>query len=205
MRVLLIALLAFACKEEVSEVPPPSLPAEPATPPPAADDGASAELTILDGNGGVLISAKRKSGEKWTLKNATGEKIGKVKVQADRVKVKDAGDTVVAKVKKKDNGFKLLGRDENLIFKAKYKGEGELKLKDDGDTEYGRLTGLSGTIQGKGVTAEREGDKTVIKKDGKAIAEVRGDLPPEPTLLLGFDGLDAYQKIGLLVFVKEVL
>lgn len=197
----LAALLLFACKSEAPMEPPPA--ADPGQTPAAAGAAGPEEIEIYDGSGTLLIRAKKREDGHWNLKNAK-EKVGKVKVQADRVKAKDASDAVIAKVKKKENGFKLYDKDGAVIFKAKYKGGGELKIKND-DTEFGRLTGLSGTLQNEPVSIETEGDRTVVKKGAKKVAEVKGDIPPEPAGLLAFDGLNPYQQAALLIFVKEVL
>lgn len=197
----LATVLLLACKSEAPQ--PPQAAETPQKAERAAASGAR-EIEIYDGSGSFVIRAKKRDDGNWNLKDAAGQKIGKVKIQGDRVKAKDASDAVLAKVKKKEDGFKLYAKDDAVLFKAKYKGAGELKIKNDVE-ELGRLTGLSGTLQGQPVAIEKEGDKTVVKKGGQKVAEVKGDIPPEPAGLLAFDGLDPYQKAALLIFVLEVL
>lgn len=93
----------------------------------AAHDTQGSVLEVRDPDGSVLELQKdaeasayrirRKSGE------SVGEKIGKVKIGDDRVKVLDAAGKERVKIKQKPEGFKIYGPDDAVLWKVKQKGE----------------------------------------------------------------------------------
>lgn len=210
-------LLSAACKDEP---PSPATAGQPAQADPtptaapsaqaaaaeaaaeAAPAGAALEITDAAGKVSIRIEPKPEGG--YRLKDGSGTKIGKISVQADRVKVKDANGNPKAKVKRKDDGFKLYAPDDSVVLKGKLKGEEGLKLKTGDDQKIGKLFGSSGKIGDQKVEVKVVDGGLEVHRGGALVAKVKGSLRAEPAALLALDQLDDYQRAALLVFVQEV-
>ncbi len=158
----------------------------------------------MDGAGALLAKLIKRPDGAYTLKDGQGKKLGKLKVQADRVKASSADGQPRAKVKKKEDGFKLLDGAEKTIFKAKFKPGGKLKLKNEQGEELGKLGPKGGKLQGAEISL-RSGPIVEVKRNGQSVVKVKGAIRAEAASLLAYEGLDLYQQAALLVFVSEVL
>ncbi len=195
----------LACQESTPEAPaaPESAPrTSPAAAAPSQPQGAG--LEILDAQSKLTLKIMPKAEGGYRLLDASGDKIGKVSVQPDRVKVKDAQGSLRAKVKKKDDGFKLYAADDSVVLKGKLSGQQRLKIKGAGGEELAKLDGSTGTVLGAAVEARViEGGVSILKANAP-IATLRGNIRVEPALLWALTTLDPYQRAALLIFVKEV-
>ena len=202
---LAAALLLAACtKSEAPPAapdPPPSAAAPAATPTPTPT---AAPMVIKDAQGQVILRITPREAGAYRLEDAKGEKIGKITVEPDRVKVKDASDAPRAKVKKKDNGFKLYAADEQVVFKGKLSGESKLKLKREDETEIGAFEGAAGHVGGVQVAARPVTGGVEVSVGGQVKYTIEGAIGAEPAALLAAPDLDLYQQAALLIFVKEV-
>ena len=194
--------IVLGCTEESS---PPS----PASPPPAAAPAAavaptSAALEIQGPDGAVRFRVEPKDGGGFRLKDAQGQKIGKISVESDRVKLKDASGQLLVKVKKKDDGFKIYDGSDRDVFKGKLKGEAGLKLKTADDVAVAKLEGAAGRVGEAKVEARPIEGGVGVLKDGQRVAVLKGAVPAEPAVLFAVDALDDMQRIAVLVFMKEV-
>lgn len=125
----------------------------------------------------------------------------KIKVEADRVKVKDDSGTELAKVKKKDDGFKLYRKGaEEAMLKAKRRGDGYKLLKKPSDEEIGRVEKGGGTLGGDPVSVA--GGK--VKRGDKVVAEIDGNVPPTAAALLATPELSAAERLAMFVFAVEI-
>lgn len=124
----------------------------------------------------------------------------KVKVEADRVKVKDASDGELAKVKKKDDGFKVYrGGADDASFEAKRRGGG-YKLKDASDREVGVVEGGGGTFGGQRVSV-KDGE---VRRGDEVVATVKGNLDPTVAALLAAPNLTVAERLAMVIFVVEL-
>lgn len=94
--------------------------------------------TAFKDDAGATITVEQRPGYGYTLRDASGNKVGKVKVEGDRVKVKDGNDALVAKVKQKDDGFKVYDGNDKALLKGKHK-KGQLRFKDDAGNDVARV------------------------------------------------------------------
>jgi len=198
----------LACQESPSEPPAAPASAERASPaaaaPSARVQAQGTGLEILDAQSQLTLKIMPKAEGGYRLLDANGTKIGKISVQADRVKVKDAQDSLRAKVKKKDDGFKLYAADDSVVLKGKLSGEQRLKIKGGDGAELAKLDGSTGKVAGLAVEARViEGGVSILKANAP-IATLRGNIRVEPALLWALETLDPYQRAALLIFVKEV-
>jgi hypothetical protein len=202
MRALPLAAAALAllsaCTRSATE------PAEPAAAPGPGAAADVAPLVLRGPDGQVFLRITRREPGAYRLEDAAGTKLGKITVEADRVKVKDAADALRAKVKKKDDGFKLYAADDAVVLKGKLAGGDGLKVKRDDDTELGRFQGAAGFAGGAEVAARPAAGGVEVSVGGQVRLTVEGPVAAEPAALLGLPGLDLYQQAALLIFVREV-
>jgi len=125
----------------------------------------------------------------------------KFKVQADRVKVKNAQDQELCKIKKKDDGFKLY-RDggEDAVLKGKRRGDGFKLVKKPSDEEIGKVEKGGGTLGGEEVIVA-DGE---VKRGGKTVAKVGAGLPATTAAILGATELSKAERLGIVVYLLEV-
>lgn len=144
-------------------------------------------------------------GEEHTFKSKDGgykTSAGlKFKVQADRVKVKDADDKELCKIKKKDDGFKLY-RDggEEAVLKGKRRGDGFKLMKKPSDEELGTVEKGGGTLGGEEVTVA--GGE--VKRGDKTVAKVGAGLPATTAAILAATELSKAERLGIVVYLLEV-
>lgn len=189
-----------AAKAPVAEAPAKAAPAAAATNTPTPAPG----LVISNADGTPRFSIEKKPDGGYRIRDGAGQKIGKISLESDRVKVKDAAGAQRAKVKRKDNGFKLYGPDDAVVLKGKFDGERGLKLKTADDTKIGKLDGATGKVGAQRIAATVVADGIEVRRGDTIVAKVSGQMPAEPAALLALESLDLYQQAALLVFVREV-
>jgi len=162
------------------------------------------EIKIEDAGGSTLLKARKKSSGKYSVKGAIELK---VKVDTDRIKVRDLSGATLAKVKRKDYGFKITGSSDETILKGKYRGSG-FKVKTD-DVDLGKVLAdgsgyrienaagsLIGTVQVKGKVVE------VRDSSGSILRKITGASPKAAAFTVFLDNrLDA--QIGVLLYFNE--
>ncbi len=128
---------------------------------------------------------------------------GKLKVEADRVKLKDAAGALKAKVKKKDDGFKIYNPDDSTALKVKIKGDG-YKLKLGDDRELGRVKGSQVELtSGGAVTLEHHDGRWIVRRDGAPEATVNEAVEAGSAVFLGLTELTVEQRVAAMVFHHE--
>ena len=192
-----------------SKDPPPATGNEgPATTAPAGDTPVTATqaaekpgIALLAAGGEPTLRVEKHPEGGYRLRGEGDKKVGKIKVEPDRVKVKDADGKPLGKVKKKDGAFKVYGPDDATLFKAKRK-DGKVKIKSDGDEELGKLKGNTLTWKGASITAKAEGD-TVVVSGPKGPLKLKG-VSPEHAVWLGVPDLSQELKLAIVVFLRDV-
>jgi hypothetical protein len=164
------------------------------------------KIAINDDSGKTLYTLKRKEG-KYRILDAGDQIIGEVRIEIDRVKIKDKNGSVLWKIKKKDNGCKLTNVSDAELYKIRGSG-GDFKIKDSRDSEVARIKirgeylEISGLGNGK-VKSEGEGIKIEDSK-GTVILSVKAGLKKEEGCFLGLTSLEPLQRIGLVLYFKEI-
>ncbi|MCC6526073.1 MAG: hypothetical protein IT373_25725 [Polyangiaceae bacterium] len=157
---------------------------------------------LVLGDGTVWAEATPK-GDGYAL-SAGGADRGKLKIEADRVKVSDASGATRAKAKAKDYGFKIYEGDETEVATAKRKGAG-YKLSRN-DTPLGELDthGPGGQLGGEEITVVVGAERMVVKRAGKDVGAVGGGIRPEAAAFLGVTELTFEQRVAGMLFVEEL-
>jgi hypothetical protein len=164
------------------------------------------KITIEDGSGKVLYVLKKKEG-KYRILDDREQAIGEVKIEADRVKIKDKSDRVLWKIKKKDGGCKLTTDSDAELYRIKGAG-GDYKLKDSKDIEVARIKNKGNYLEISGMGSGKvksEGDGVAIE-DGKGtvLFSIKRGLKKEEGCFLGLTSLEPLQRVGLVLFYKEI-
>lgn len=189
---LSVLLLAFAaCTKGVDKVPA------------GAVRTGKAPLTLEDLKAGTMWKLEPRDGYGYRILDGADGRVGKVKVQADRVKVKDGSDQPRAKVEKKDGGFKLYDANDKVVLQGKDRGD-RLKLESDDGALKAKLRDGALRVGAAKIRAVKEGDETRVVREDDPLFALRGDVPPDAAMLYGWTELDPYQRIALLVFLREV-
>ena len=189
---LVASSIIVSCLEPSTSPPPTVQP----TPP-------SGSLALYDRTGQVVVRFEPMDGGAYRLMDARNTKIGKIKIESDRVKAKDVHGTPRAKVEKKEQGFKVYDGSDRVLFKAKIKGDDRLVLQRDDGTPVGELDGLHGTFGDLRVDAAPEGDRVVLRAAGQPLQYAAG-LPANAAMILAVPGLDPYQRAAMMIFLREV-
>lgn len=198
------ALALGACSDD----PPPATGSETATtadkagtPVTATQAAARPGIALLTAGGepSLRVEGDRDSGYK--LRGEGDKKVGKIKVESDRVKVKDADGDPLGKVKKKAGAFKVYGPDDATLFKAKRK-DGKIKIKSDTGEELGKLKGNTLTWKGQTITAKAE-DANVVVTGPSGPLKVTG-VTPDRAVWLGVPDLSQELKLAIVVFLRDV-
>ncbi len=189
-----LALLFAGCDSgESSPAPSPSAP----------QAVARAAFAVEDGSGSAWASATPDAGA-YRLE-ANGAKSGKVAIESDRVKIKDAGGATIAKVKAKDYGFKIYEDDENAVMKAKRKGSG-FKIQSADGAALGELAtkGSNGEIAGQPVEVRDDNGARVVHRGGAPVGSVRGaTFSDKAASFLALTELPMAQRVAAMVYVQE--
>lgn len=166
-----------------------------------ATAGARVQLALEAGGGAWLLLPKG-DGDGYKIKLADRD-VGKLKIEADRVKYKDAADALKAKVKRKDDGFKVYNPDDSVALKVKVKGDG-YKLKGGDDQELGRVEGSQITLtSGAEITLEHNEGRWIVRRDGAPEGGVSDAVTAGSAVFLGLTELTLEQRIAAMVFHHE--
>jgi hypothetical protein len=202
---LFAALLFAGCSDD----PPPATGNETAAPSASAGDtpvtttqaAPKPGIALLAAGGEPTLRVEAHPEGGYRLRGEGDKKVGKIKVEADRVKVKAADGQALGKVKKKDGAFKVYGPDDATLFKAKRK-DGKLKINSDSGEELGKLKGGTLTWKGQAITATSEGDVVVVNGPSGPL-KLRG-ITPERAVWLGVPDLSQELKLAIVVFLRDV-
>ncbi len=152
--------------------------------------------------GGAAWATAKPHPDGYKLKAGDAER-GKLKVEADRVKLKDAAGALKAKVKQKDDGFKIYNPDDSTALKVKIKGDG-YKLKLGDDRELGRVKGSQVELtSGGAVTLEHHGGRWIVRRDGAPEGSVDEAVAAGSAVFLGLTELTVEQRVAAMVFHHE--
>jgi hypothetical protein len=102
----LLLILSGGCGSRANDSAPSPPPKSPSHTPAPRREARGEKIRVEDG-AGKLLFALDPSDKGFHVEAVGGQKIGSVKVEADRVKVADADDRPAFKVKRKEDGFKL--------------------------------------------------------------------------------------------------
>ncbi len=157
----------------------------------------SIEIRSADGKTAMFLEPAKKSKGGFRIKDAAGKKLGRVKLDDTKVKVRDAkGDTT--KAKKKHDGFKVY-KGEDVVLRVKKRGENKFKLKGGDDADMGKLKGNRLTLKsGDEIVVETVGDTISVMRAGKALFTVK-NLKPEHAVYLGVTELSLHQRIAAVI------
>lgn len=157
-----------------------------------------ADIVIKDSTGKIIAAPKEAGSEKYIVE---GVEL-KIKIEEDRVKIKDAAGNVLIKVKQKDDGIKITGANDETILKGKFRGAG-FKVKTD-EAELGkieeegtgfRITNESGAVIG---TVSSQGEALEVSCGGKTFT-IEGAKPKAAGFIPFLDKrLDA--QLGVLIY-----
>lgn len=217
--VLLLGLLACGPRPEDfpesirSLTPSPAeQAAAPASPsqPAQAEAPSTLELRMpIDVVRGTLVL--QEGGEKWRLFDAARKPVAAFKVQADRVKVKDATDREILKIKRKtDGGWEVEDAAGTRLLRAKRK-DGGWKVSDGKDALVARVR-VEGDLlrledgSGRFVTSARQGSGEVRFQgaSGEEQGALRGVTDPQAAVWFMLPGQDPITQAALVVYSLEV-
>ena len=192
--VFVLALVAAGCGSS-NEAPP--------APTSQQSQGSRAAFTVDDGNGATWAAATP-SGDAYRLE-ANGTGAGKIAIESDRVKIKDAAGNTTAKVKAKDYGFKIYEDDETEVMKAKRKGSG-FKIQSAEGTPLGELAtkGAGGELNGEQVQVQDENGVRIVLRGGNRVGSVSGTSVSEKAAsFLALTELPMPQRVAAMIYVQE--
>lgn len=168
-------------------------------PPTASAAPSKASQFSLEFEGGESLDFERR-GDDIIITTAGGKAWGKLKLEADRVKLEHDGKEA-AKAKAKDYGFKVYDGDREL-FKVKRKGTGyEVRRADD--TELGRFEAQAGRVTNDIVTLESAAGASVLARGGHTLVTVRGGLSASAALMLAVTEATLPQRLVMASIVEE--
>lgn len=204
-----LALFAvFGCdagepaEEQAPAVASPSDPGEGSSSKPSAGQSPRVECSIAENGHEWAVLKPKDNG--YHLVRSDGSSAGAIKVEADRIKIKDDSGSTVAKVKTKDNGFKVYDGSDAPVLKAKRKGAGFKLSRPDGQ-EIGRINvdDVGGVVQGAQITAVSTEAHVEVFRDGQKVAETGASVPIRAAVALGLPGLTLEQRVAVMVHLQE--
>jgi hypothetical protein len=146
----------------------------------------------------------------FRLRDGQGKPLGTVKVQADRVKLKDPEDKEVLKIKRKPYGAEIEDSTGARLYRVHADGPA-LDLEDKQKTLVARVAPGSGGFEitdGKGeVLARVKGrrDKLVLEaKDGRSIGTIEGTSKTRAGATLALEALGLAERAALFAYYLEV-
>ena len=204
-------LCAVACNEDEAPAPrtlpaaqPEIAPAAPSQP--GEQEAERATLSIAGARGQAWARAVPRADGGYDLESPDGTDLGKIKVEAGKVKLKDASGATQAKVKSKDYGFKIYADEETTLFKAKRKGAG-FKIKGSEGNEVGELAvdgarGTIGTARIEAKEAPEDGDAVIVTRDGAVVGKAGPGIAPRAALFLGMTEMSFEQRVAAMIHVE---
>ncbi len=196
-RIALVAALLMGCSGS-DNAPPADSPTPSASP--SAPAVARTALTVASGPGATWATLEPK-GEGYKLGGGALDG-AKLKVGADRVKIKNSGGSTVAKVKAKDYGFKVYSNDETAVAKVKLKGAG-FKVSDPEGAAWGTVSGEGGDLSGQPVTIETAGDTITVKRGDQVVGEVGAAVGAKAATMLAVTEIAMEQRVAAMIYVQE--
>jgi hypothetical protein len=166
------------------------------------------KIETSDGQTELRAEARPEGG--YRLYDGTDKVIGEVKVETDRVKVKDAGDQIVWKIKQKEDGCKLYDANDREVAQVKRK-EGGYRIKDPREQELGAIKPkdagsfkvYNAQEQEIGKVKPKSGFVELEDADGQRIARFSGQITPQAASFWGLENLDPLQRAGLIVYAMK--
>ncbi|MEO1234097.1 MAG: hypothetical protein AAFZ18_34905 [Myxococcota bacterium] len=196
--VFLIALCAplhFGCPPASSVAPPVS----------AEEEGLSGPITLFGPDAGVVARAVATRPDHWRIEDARGEKMGKLSVEVDRVKVKGLDGDLKGKIKRREGGLKIEDGRGRTLLKLKQKGPERFALEDDDGHRLGDVEGSLARWAETSLEARRQGAERVEVRRGEALElAAEGPVTSGAALLAAHPSLDPELRVGLLVFLYAV-
>jgi hypothetical protein len=193
---LLFATLALACKNDGGGTEGKSGGESQTTGNTASKDFDTRKLDIRDADGKPLLTLEP-SPEGYKLRDPSGAKVGKVKIDGPKLKIKDASGKVLAKAKQKDAGFKVYRGDDVVLFKMKRK-DGGFKLKKDDDTEIGRLKGSTLKVIDGEISVAAGAEAITVKRSGNVAATVNR-VSPAAASYLGLTEYSLHERVAAML------
>ena len=178
--------------------------AAPSSPSSAVPSPGGDAISICAADDKALFTLQHK-GEGYDIIGGAGEKSGSIKVEKDRVKVKDNSGKVIWKLKKKENGCKVLDDRDQEVMKIKGS-KGDCKIKDAHDNEIAKIKSKPGYLEITGGGRVKSESDAVLVYDGKQnlLYRIRGGVSKEEAAFLGLPGDDILQKIGMMVYFRDI-
>jgi hypothetical protein len=166
--------------------------------PPSGGVRAAGEKFTLEFANDPALEIERNSGH-LTVRDSSGS-WGKIKLEADRVKV-NRGAAEVAKAKAKDDGFKVYEGDRE-VFHLKRRGSGYSVRRADG-TELGRTETTSATFSGVTLTVRATEAKHQLMKGDAIIASVAGSSNDSALFMLAIPDAPLAERLAMWAIVNE--
>lgn len=196
-RTVLVAVALVGCSRSDTAPAPDGTAPTPAAQTPAV---ARAQVEVASGPGESWATLEPK-GEGYRLRGGSLDG-AKIKVAADRVKLKGPSDATKAKVKTKDYGFKIYSDDETAVAKVKRKGAG-FKVSSPEGAAWGEVSAKGGTLSSQAVVIEDSGDRLVVKRGGQVVGEVGSSIGAKAACMLAITEIAMEQRVAAMIFVQE--
>ena len=173
------------------DIPDPGT-AKPGTTPAKKPEGI--EIRSIDGKV-VLILQTRDSG--YRIVDETGKKAGRIKIEGDKIKLRDAAGNVT-KARRTGRSFRVYSG-EYVALRAKHRGRNKYKLRTGEDTVMGKIKGAKATLaNGEKVTVTRVGETMTVVRAGKPLFTVTR-VKPRQAVFLGLTEITLYQRIAAML------
>jgi hypothetical protein len=203
-----LALLS-GCRSEPAPAPAPLSELPPRTSPAAAS---SDRMRWKDAGERILLEIGAKSEGEYRIYDPDDAPLGEIRVQEDRVKLKDAQDVEVRKVKRKqDGGAEIEDAAGERLFRIELDPDGTYKLRDAADVTLVKakpkddgyeVRDAAGATLAK--VKVRVGKLSFETEAGQDLGELKGVTDARAGMWLAAEPLSLPERAALVVYFLEV-
>ena len=172
---------------------------------------AQAPVTLNDATGTPVARAERR-GESVAVRSGTDQPLGEIKIESDRVKLRDAGGVERWKVKRKDYGAEIEDGGGQRLFRIRKSGTDEWKLEDASKTVLARVkpkdTGYEVRDAAGATIAKvkrRQGRLVFESEAGARLGELAGTDDARAGLWFALPRFSPLERAALWAFFANVL
>jgi hypothetical protein len=140
----------------------------------------------------------------YSLTSADGSALGAVLLKAEQVAVRDATGRVVVRIDQQKHGFQVKDGDGIVAFRGR-SAEGQQKIVSATGDEFAVVQEGRIQVGGEVITAVPRDGHMVVGRSGRRMLSVKGEVVPHAAAFLGVTELSPHQRVGLLVFFRDVL
>jgi hypothetical protein len=196
--VLMLAALGACKRTSGTGAAPDAAPSASASP---AKRLARGVFEVRDGDGDPDLRFQPLA-DGYRVETQRGSMAGRVHVERGKVKLLDPSGVATAKVKDKDFGYKVYDAADNVVLKAKRRGDGYV-WKTAADVDLARWERGQGTVHGQEIRVEPRNGQQVVLRGGQPVGSVSASVPAGAAALLALTELSFEQRLAALLYELE--